>query len=488
MGTTSKCDTCLNIFFCILTTFLFLLDECTDWINGLELLRVADIMSVIESSFDWLLKRGETDTAILVNSSAENASEYVDEVIYNMQRICSNLTNESMEETFDDAPPKWFGFLTITFTFLPGWIFGWYVIFGAWPVRGACHVTMFLIGVIIVPVLFVVIYPFITVFIIIDGFAMDDETGIDRVLLVEAFFEAAPQLLLQCHIYASGRPATLIQILCIVSSFITLCKKAMDAQLGEWPRDMCTIMKHHFSNLPIYALSLIFRTGTLVVLVTLFKFWTAIPIVIIIFIQQRLYWWYENHIGDTTLETINGSLLHSVTNIFIVSIYALSRSYKTINKSSILILVCYIICLVITLCLFNLQPALFSHWSRFTSNCSVKRSGLNHENINYLCGSLIAVGVLQAVIQVLYTRNKWGDLTFRTIAPESAHTDITSYDSVSQDCTPNNTQIHKVKISNFESEDHKIKPGSQVQQRSKRGSFYPRALHATGKRLSANLP
>ena len=224
-------------------------------------------------------------------------------------------------------------------------------------------------------------------------------------LLGEGSLEAAPQLTLQLYIIMSN-PAmavTWTQYLAIISAFLSIAKTSIElflSESGEW-LDIDDFMKHghtfHDSLLtnkpflskvlllvkisPAFLASLFFKTGTMVISITLLRQYSAVYIVTGVLATFCVAWGTYDCYFTSTDNKLGYSVFYSGTNICILTKCPLNNrryNYNTIMRVSLVWMIWNSITLITLMVLYTSYPHLL--WSNtifstpaifYTSACSV---------------------------------------------------------------------------------------------------------------------
>ena len=100
---------------------------------------------------------------------------------------------------------------------------------------------------------------------------------------LEAFFESAPQIVLQLYIIFHTSSYSATQMVSILLSLIMLTKTTiMFELLDESDRPCRTILIYLLIQIPIYTLSVFFRLGSISLSCIIFGYWTFLPMILLL--------------------------------------------------------------------------------------------------------------------------------------------------------------------------------------------------------------
>ena len=119
----------------------------------------------------------------------------------------------------------------------------------------------------------------------------------EMTMVVEAFFESGPQIVLQIYIICATREITATQAVSIMISLIMIAKTTiiydmMYNETGTGNRTIGQTAKYLLAILPLYASSVIFKAGSIALFCIFLGFYTAVVITILflvlLLITQRM--------------------------------------------------------------------------------------------------------------------------------------------------------------------------------------------------------
>jgi len=113
----------------------------------------------------------------------------------------------------------------------------------------------------------------------------EDQWELDLLLnfgIMEVVLEAAPQLILQLHTIITGFCPTLLQILSMLSSLLFIVKTGVEFHMGSevFRMPFMDRIAKTFKLLFLFLTCIIFRLGTLTILVTHINWWVIVPCLI----------------------------------------------------------------------------------------------------------------------------------------------------------------------------------------------------------------
>ena len=228
------------------------------------------------------------------------------------------------------------------------------------------------------------------------------KTGEIEIMVVmvafEAYFEAFPQLLLQTYTIINGYPVTKIQLLAMSASFILLAKISIQFDMMEYKKgfiqDLCYILK----VIPLYCTSIIYRCMSLALILSYFKYWAAIPVVLYVCKMIIL----AKNIVDSKFKTMFGlslpnmGIINGGTAVF--GDVDRDQLKRFLLISTITTFFYYAIWLSIIIVLVRINPNTMEHWADIVIHSTYPKSP---EAFNFLSSLYVPTNLEFIIIIVI---------------------------------------------------------------------------------------
>jgi len=243
-------------------------------------------------------------------------------------------------------------------------------------------------------------------------------------VLFEAIFESAPQLVLQLYIIMIVGHLREFQGLAIATSFSSICINELQVlyRIQDDTPSLKEKLVCFLKNAPLTMCSGIFKFCTVILMFVLYRYWSCVPLGLIVLIIVCLHLCGEE-LDHSFPVKIYFALLFALRCLLILPARIKNMLINSFSdddtpfahaRYTIVIFILYMLLDIISMILVTVAPDLMPHWQSHSNtsavlDCTSSLSlNTNLQRLHILGGVAVGSGVLHIVLYFVYRRHKLG--------------------------------------------------------------------------------